>query len=50
MLPWVMYMGSASCDGFEDGVLRISEDFEVSVALESVGNTDLSKPMAVNSS
>jgi hypothetical protein len=39
-----------SCDGFGDGVLRISEVFEVSIALQSFGNTDLSNPMAVNSS
>lgn len=39
----------ASCDIFGDGVLRISEVFEVSVALlENCDNTDLTKPMTVN--
>jgi hypothetical protein len=43
-------MVSAGCDIFGDGVLRISEVFEVSVALESCDNTDLTNPMASNSS
>jgi hypothetical protein len=41
MLPWVMYMVSASCDIFGSGLVRISEVFKVSVALESCGNADL---------
>jgi len=45
-----MYMVSAGCDMFGDGLLRISEVFEVSVALESCGNRDLTNPMATNSS
>jgi hypothetical protein len=35
--------------GLGDGILRISEVFEVFMALENFGNTDLSNPMAVNS-
>jgi len=43
-------MVSLSCDILGDRVLRSSEVFEVSVALEGCGNTDLTNPMAVNSS
>jgi hypothetical protein len=50
MLPWVMYMVFAGCDMFGDGLLRISEVFEVSVTLESCDNRDLTNPMAANSS
>ena len=44
------YTVSASCDIFGNGVLRISEIFVVSVALESCGSTDLTNPVAMNSS
>jgi len=43
-------MVSASCYIFGDGVLRSSEVYEMFVALEGCGNTDLTNPVAVNSS
>lgn len=46
----MVYLVSTCCNSFGYEVLRISEVFEVSVALERFGSTDLTSAMAVNSS